>query len=313
MQFPILSESTRLARLHLPSGRLRIVIDTDTYNEVDDQFAVAYALLAPERLVVEAIYAAPFHNSRSSSPADGMQRSYDEILRLLSMMNRAEAHTVLKGSTRYLDMTAPEDSPAVRDLIERAMSSTVQDPLYVVAFAAITNIATAILLEPLIIEKIVVVWLGGHALHWPHTREFNLRQDVLAARLVFDSGVPLVHIPCDGVTTHLQSTVAELEHYLAGKNALCDYLVGIVRDYEGDPFAWSKVIWDISTIAYLVNPAWVPTMFVHSPVLTADVTWSVDPLRHLMRYAYHVYRDPILGDLFRRLSDMEASSPGFIS
>jgi len=48
-----------------------MVLDTDTYNEVDDQFAVVYALRSPERLRVEALYAAPFHNDRSSGPADG--------------------------------------------------------------------------------------------------------------------------------------------------------------------------------------------------------------------------------------------------
>ena len=56
-----------------------MVLDTDTYNEIDDQFALVYALLSPERLNVEAIYAAPFHNKRSQGPEDGMHRSYDEI------------------------------------------------------------------------------------------------------------------------------------------------------------------------------------------------------------------------------------------
>jgi purine nucleosidase len=302
MQFPLIPEPTRLARLQLPAGQFRMVLDTDTYNEVDDQFALAYALLSPERLSVEAIYAAPFYNSRSDSPADGMERSYEEILRLMDKMGRMETNIVKKGSTRYFDPAQPEQSAAVLDLIERAMRSTDDDPLYVVAIAAITNIATAIVLEPRIIEKIVVVWLGGHALHWPHTREFNLRQDVPAAQIVFDSGVPLVHIPCEGVTTHLQTTIAELEHYLSNKNSLCDYLISIVRDYEGNPYAWSKVIWDVVTIAYLVNPEWVPTSLVHSPVLTDNVTWSTDSSRHLMRYAYYLYRDPIFRDLFLRLS-----------
>ena len=74
--------------------------------------------------------------------------------------------------------------------LQRAMSS--DELLYVVAIGALTNIASAILIEPKIIEKIVVVWLGGTALHWPHAVEFNLAGDVLAARLVFDCGVPLI-------------------------------------------------------------------------------------------------------------------------
>ena len=74
VQMPQLTEPFRLDRLQPPAGKIRMVLDTDTYNEVDDQFALVYALLSPERIQVEAIYAAPFHNKRSSGPADGMAR-----------------------------------------------------------------------------------------------------------------------------------------------------------------------------------------------------------------------------------------------
>ena len=63
-------DAWRLKRLAPRSGPLHMVLDTDTYNEVDDQFALAYALLSPEKLHVDAIYAAPFHNNRSTGPAE---------------------------------------------------------------------------------------------------------------------------------------------------------------------------------------------------------------------------------------------------
>ena len=88
IEFPQLSDAERLAKLTPPTGRVRMVLDTDTYNEVDDQFALVQALLSPDKLDVEAIYAAPFHNDRSSGPADGMERSYEEILRLLERLDR---------------------------------------------------------------------------------------------------------------------------------------------------------------------------------------------------------------------------------
>lgn len=301
MNFPKLPVKLLLERLELPGGKINMVLDTDTYNEVDDQFALAYALRSPERLNVEAVYAAPFHNSRSEGPGDGMQKSYEEILRVLDRMgvNPPEGF-VLKGSSRYLEsLDTPCDSEAVRDLIRRALAAT--EPLYVAAIGAITNIASAILIEPRIIEKIVVVWLGGHALHWHDIREFNLQQDVLAARVVFDCGVPLIHIPCANVVTHLSTTVAELERYLDGKSAIGSYLTQIVREYGGDHYAWSKVIWDVSAIAYLINPEWVPAHTVHSPVLTDRMTWSVDQRRHLIKSAYHVNRDAIFKDLFEKL------------
>jgi purine nucleosidase len=303
MSMPQLADAVRLDRLHPPVGKVRIVLDTDTYNEVDDQFALVYALLSPDHIAVEAIYAAPYYNSRSSGPADGMEKSYEEILRLLDKLSWPAEGLVYRGSTAYLDKSLqPQRNEAVTNLVERALASPADDPLYVVAIGAITNVASAILIEPSIIEKIVVVWLGGHALHWPHTKEFNLKQDVVAAQVVFDSGVPLVHIPCMGVTSHLLTTVSELEQYVSGKGAIGDYLVDIVKGYHSDHVGWSKVIWDISTIAYLINPDWVPTQLVHSPILTDQVTWSVDHSRHLIRYANYIHRDPIFRDLFAKLA-----------
>lgn len=52
--------------MNFSEGKINMVLDTDTYNEVDDQFALMYALRSPERLNVEAIYAAPFYNNRSN-------------------------------------------------------------------------------------------------------------------------------------------------------------------------------------------------------------------------------------------------------
>jgi hypothetical protein len=75
-RFPTLSSAELLRLLEPPAGPVHMVLDTDTYNEIDDQFAVVYSLLSPN-LTVEAFYAAPFHNRRSSGPADGMERSYE--------------------------------------------------------------------------------------------------------------------------------------------------------------------------------------------------------------------------------------------
>lgn len=305
INFPKLPDMLRLARLQPPTGKVRMVLDTDTYNEVDDQFALVHALLSPERINVEAIYAAPYFNNRSTGPADGMEKSYEEIHRLLEKLNWPTRDFVYRGSTAYLDhRLQPQESAAARDLIARAMASPDDEPLYVVAIGAITNVASAVLLEPKIIEKIVVVWLGGHALHWPNTREFNLKQDVPAARLLLDCGVPFVLIPCMGVVSHLHTTIPELETYVAGRGAIGDYLVDIVKGYHDDHRGWSKVIWDISTIAYLLNEQWTPSHLVHSPVLTDQVTWSVDHSRHLIRYVHYIERDPIFRDLFTKLEQI---------
>lgn len=302
-EFPKLSEAFRLNQLEPPSGKVRMVLDTDTYNEVDDQFALAYAALSKDEIELEAVYAAPFFNNRSSNPGDGMEKSFQEILRLLKMLDIPSEGFAFRGSSDYLrDLKKPHRSEAALDLIQRALASTPEDPLYVVPVGCITNIASAILIEPKIIDRIVVVWLGGNGLNWPHQREFNLKQDVLAARVVFDSGVPFVTMPCQPVVSHLHTTIPELSHYLKGKNEISDYLLNIVIEYSNGKEVYSKVIWDVSAIAWLVNPNWVPTDLVHSPILTDQVTFSADVSRHFIRMARSLNRDGIFKDMFQKLA-----------
>ncbi|PLS09664.1 nucleoside hydrolase [Neobacillus cucumis] len=303
MKFPQINADKLVKRLQKPNKKIRMVLDTDTFNEIDDQFAIVYALQSKDKLDVEAIYAAPFDNELSTGPEDGMEKSYDEILRILDRLNISSKNFVFKGSRAFLtDVNQPYRTEAALDLVERAMKSDKDDPLYVVSIGAITNIASALLIEPSIIEKIVVVWLGGHAFHWPDTKEFNLRQDILSSKVIFDSGVPLVQIPCMGVASHLLTTLPEMEQYVSGHGKIGDFLVDRFKNCHNDHFGYSRVIWDISTIAYLVLDDAVTTELVHSPILTDQYTWSFDSSRHFMRYASFINRDAVFKDLFMKLA-----------
>jgi inosine-uridine nucleoside N-ribohydrolase len=303
MLVPHLTEDWRLRRLEAPAGIVRMVLDTDTYNEIDDQFAVAYALLSPERLRVEALYAAPFQGDRASGPGDGMQKSYAEILLLLERLDHPAQGFAYLGSTGWLTgRETPERSPAALDLVERAMAAPEEDPLYVVAIGAITNVVSALLIEPEIIRRIVVVWLGGQPHTFHYAREYNLEQDPRASQILFNCGVPLVYIPCLGVSSHLLTTVPELEGALKGRNAISDFLFERFCEYQPDHFAWAKEIWDIASIAYLLDGDWVPTRVVPSPILKDDLTWGAPTGgRHVMRAAWYVKRNPVFRDLFVKL------------
>lgn len=300
MEFAKLPEELLISRLQPPKPGCRLVLDTDTYNEIDDPYALIYALRSPE-VRLEAVYAAPFHNSRSSGPADGMERSYQEILKILELIG--EKRPIFRGSDRWMAAPdSPVESPAARDLVERAMAS--EEPLYVAAIGAPTNVASAILMEPRIREKIVVVWLGGHGAHMPSAREFNLQQDLFASRVLFDSGVPLVQLPCMGVVSHLSVTMPELRQNLTEASRCGKYLLEITEDAMKQDGNTSRVIWDISTIAWLVHSQWCPSGLLPSPILTDQMTYSKDLRRHLIRYVYFVERDPIFNDLFDKMRDL---------
>ena len=279
----------------------KVILDTDTYNEVDDQFAVAYAMLS-DKIDLLSLNAAPFHNDRSSSPEDGMERSYNEIINITNLTNPNHTIPIFKGAKTYLpDKKTPAPSPAADNIIDTALAS--DERIYVVAIGAITNVASAIIKCPEIIDKIVVVWLGGHAWTSPFLREFNMVQDVPAAQVIFDSKVPFVQLPAMGVTSDLTISIPELEYYLRGKNKLCDYLTDIVKGYTHDPFCWSKVIWDIGTIACLAIPNCARLNVVPAPVLTNETTYWMDYARHHMIYAEHLNRDWVFKDLFTLLTN----------
>jgi inosine-uridine nucleoside N-ribohydrolase len=305
--------ATQIEKLEPPAldEEIDVVIDTDTYNEIDDQYAVVYGLFS-DTLNVEAIYAAPFAYGISEkirgakSPAEGMELSYKEIHRLLDRINVNRDEFVYRGSEQYLPKASePVESEAAHDLVERALGR--DEPLYIAALGAPTNVASALLMEPSIAENIVVVWLGGDRWEWPNTSELNLKQDVHASQLLFDSGVPFVHVPGRNISEKLTTTVPELKQYVKHRGEIGNFLFERFADYqdqfggENESGAWSKEIWDISVIGYLINSEWAPTAVIHSPILSSEFTWSRDPTRHFIREAKYVDRDAIFNDLFNKL------------
>jgi inosine-uridine nucleoside N-ribohydrolase len=231
-----------------------------------------------------------------------MEKSYEAILRVLDKLDVSPQGFTYRGSREFIaDPSRPEESPAARDLIARAGKHSPENPLYVVAVGAITNVANALLLEPSILPNVVVVWLGGNGHHWPDQREFNYQQDLHASRTIFDSGVPFVQLPCTPIVTHFATTVPEMKEHVAGHGAIGDYLVRIFEDYSDDHFGWSKVLWDMTAVAWVINDEWLPSNLVHSPIVTNEYTYSFDDSRHLIRVVYFLHRDPIFRDFFTKL------------
>lgn len=302
-----MTNEQRIKNLSVPEGRVDVVLDTDAYNEIDDQFAISYLLKSKEKLNTKAIYAAPFFNQKSESPKDGMEKSYNEIFKILSLSG--EKCDVFKGSEKYLDNeNTPVISPAAQDLAERVKNYSPQKPLYVVAIGAITNIASAILLNPQFAENAVVIWLGGHALHYHNTKEFNMYQDVAAARIVMQSGVPFVQLPCMGVVNQFTVSKPELELWLKGKNDLADYLAeNTIKEAESyaKGSAWTRVIWDVTAVAWLLNDSerFMESRIIPMPIPTYDNFYATDYNGYPMRYVYNIKRDNLMNDLFRKLTE----------
>jgi inosine-uridine nucleoside N-ribohydrolase len=272
---------------HLPPpGLLRCVLDTDTFNEVDDQFALAWMAKRPDRFDLLAVTAAPFHNGHSTGPADGMRKSVEEAERVLRLCGRGEV-PVVPGSERFMLEGGPVESPAARRIIELAQ----EKPLHVVAIGALTNVASALRLEPGLKDRITLHWLGGHRPPEALNREFNYKQDVPAGDLAF-GGVPLMWSPCKGFASHLLTTVAELAQEFEPRGELAAFLTNRVRQHIGNRPTFAKEIWDLAPVAWLLGgDDMCVTHVVPAPLGNGEI-----------RMGTHIHRNRVFRQVFDDLA-----------
>jgi len=316
-------------------GRVDVVIDTDAGNEIDDQFAIVWAFLRPDRVRVEAVTACPFahdverqlagpgtagldkraYASRMATPtgfpklhpAEGVRLAHAEIVRIFGLLGESTGERVALGAERYLPgPETPVESDAAEVLIDLARRDRAR-PLQVLAIGCATNIASALLLAPDIAPRIVVSWTSAYPSFWPYPNaSYNLAQDLHAARVLFESGVPLVYLPGYYVGEELRVSLPEIEAHVARHGPVGAYLAEIYRAWGAAahrPGA-SKVLWDLINVAWIVEPSWLATDLVQSPSLGVDLRWVHHPPgRHVMREAIDVDRDSIMSDLFARLAE----------
>lgn len=278
--------------------KVNVILDTDIYNECDDQFAVAYLLKSQDKFNIEAITVAPYHHDNNISIEEGIDKSYDEIIKICNWLHFDWTNRLFKGSTDYLENDYNEENGAVNKIIEIVNKNA---KTYVLAIGTITNVALAIKKEPKIINKIEVIWLGGHSFLSKDNKEFNFKQDVQAVRNVFESKVKLTIIPCKNVASNLRTSIYELEHFLKGKSELCDYLCQRFYNDGVHGIQERRVIWDISVIAYMINKEWFDTEEVSCPNINNDTSYELTTKNHKITIVNYLNVDKIYKDLFKKL------------
>ena len=289
-------------------NRKKVILDTDMFNEVDDQFALTYLLKSQDIFDLQAITIAPFQKSgyaNTLSIEDGTEKSYETTIKLLDMLDFPKyKNIVYKGATKYLS-DSEEDNTAVDKIIEIAKKN---DKTIILAIGAITNVTLAIKKSPDIVDKIKVVWLGGNTFLTKDNSEFNFRQDIEAVRTVFNSGVELVVIPCRNVASNLATTIYELEHYLNKDTVLNNYLKEIFRNCKKpfikepkDEIGASKTLWDISVIAYEINKEWFREEEISCPNILDNGLYEQTNNRHKVIFVNDLFRNKIYQDFFIKM------------
>jgi inosine-uridine nucleoside N-ribohydrolase len=330
-----------------PPAPRRLFIDTDAANEIDDQFALAWALLSPDQLEIEGIAAAPFAHgpylsalleaqaqrgggpmtaferlamevgdeaaaglTELAPPGLGMERSCDEIVRVLDAAPIQHRPPVHLGADRF--MATPDDavdSDAARALIERAHASA--DPLYVAVLGAPTNVASALILDPTIASKVTVIFVAGFPSATPHVDDsFNLLQDRHASNRLLADDVDLIYIPGYQAADTLSVTLPDLERHVAPHGPLGALLHQLYLDnpLAAEPLTpgHSWVMWDLAPIAWLIDQAWVPTFDTTRATIGPDHHWHAGT--GTMTEAFRVDRRSVYIDFYERLRTATSST-----
>lgn len=283
------------------SQKINIILDTDTYNECDDQFALSYLIKSQDLFNIEAITIAPYsHSTRNVSVSEGQELSYNEVLKICNWLKFNTQNKVFKGSMDYIQNGYNDNNLAVDKIIEIALKN---NKTYILAIGAITNIALAIKKEPEIIDKIEIIWLGGNQLGYSDNMEYNFRQDIEAVKLVFNSNVKLTILPCKDVVSKLRIDINTLREKLDKKSELCNYLIDRFYNDGYHGIQEERVIWDISVIAYMINSNWFKFEEISCPNINEDTSYKLTDNYHKINIVTDLNKEEIYNDLFNKLGD----------
>lgn len=281
--------------------KVNVILDTDTYNECDDQFALAYMLKNQDIFNIEAITVAPFsHESKKVTIKEGQDLSYKEIIKICNWLNFDSTNKVFRGSMDYMQNGYNENNDAVNKIIKVALKN---DKTYILGIGAITNIGLAIKKEPKIIDKIEVVWLGGNEINYKNNLEYNFKQDVEAVKNVFNSKVKLTILPCKEVVSRLKININILKQKLGNKSELCNYLIERFYNDGYHGIQEERVIWDIAVIAYMINKKWFETQELSCPKIKENTSYEMTKNNHKITFITKLNKDKIYEDLFEKLGE----------
>ncbi|MEM1128850.1 MAG: nucleoside hydrolase, partial [Bacteroidota bacterium] len=147
------------AGLALAQAPRPVILDADTGNEIDDLYALARALVEPSWEVL-ALNAAQWQASHWAVP-ETMENSH-RLNQVMVGYTGVDVPTLRGGATRMYDWgDQAQHSAAAYEIIRRARALPEGDSLTVVVLGALTNVASAVYIDPSVASKLAVYWLGS--------------------------------------------------------------------------------------------------------------------------------------------------------
>ena len=296
---------------HLKSSEKKnLILDTDTAAEIDDQFAVTYAMVLDD-INVLAMTAAPRPLDESVPPIATMESNYKELIRVRDMVDPDGKMNIpcYRGSEKYMDsIFTPVRSEAAENIVR--IVNEADDVVYICAIGCPTNVASALLLDPSIAEKAVVVLLGGSSFDCEFCGDFNFCQDVNAVRVILESGVPVILLPAMGgkCTDTIRLSNADIHFYLKDKtgkigNYLCDIFDNEERPPEmnGECTSRQRSVYDIGAVEIVHDIDSFDCKIYPSYTVTPQCTWRKLENGKSIIYAEYAYGMRITSSFFTSL------------
>ncbi|MBQ8523324.1 MAG: nucleoside hydrolase [Clostridia bacterium] len=288
----------------LRSDRIKkVILDCDAYNDIDDQFAIAFAA-GSDKMELLSVNAALFNNYRCNGFEDGMIRSYNEIVKELRLLDLDEKIPAFKGCPVPLSQMAdntPVDSDAVRNIIKTVHGS--DEIIYVIATGAVTNVSSAIMTDPTIKDNMCVIWVGCNTLDFDGPAgDFNHGQDEAAGRYILNCGVNLIILPAmgpEGSGTQMLVGDQSTLDVVKGDSPAAVYFREELPElaYPGET-GWTHHFWDVAGPGLIHDASAFDLSVIMAPRIRLDCTWAFEPGRHDIIYMNRLDPQKVLFDTF---------------
>lgn len=275
-------------------GKMKIIFDTDTNNEVDDQNALAYLLLNEATFDVVGV------TINATKFGGDVHEHYKEAKRIITLCDKEDT-PVYKGVNGKFDEILPNlgskdhDGSSAVDFIIKQVKKHKKD-LTILAVGKLTNVALAMVKDPSIIPHVNLVWLGTN---YPNFREYNFINDIPAMNYISRSNAHFEVMPCrynmesgtarvkvykDKIVEKMKGlgpTVStEIEGRHGGEfNNLGDYLSSLFNHIEYYHKPPSRSLFDMVAVAVLKNKDWAQKSEVTAFVFENE-RWNTVSLSH---------------------------------
>jgi inosine-uridine nucleoside N-ribohydrolase len=293
------------------AGARPIILTTDVGTEVDDQWALAYLLLAADGGHIDLRGVVATHAPTLAPPAaESSAAVAREVLEVVAP--RASPPILAGESTPLRPDKRPRGGPGARFIVEQSRGFDAERRLAVLAIGAATDVAEALLFDPGIAERIEVIAMGFN--RWPEGGDpWNVKNDPRAYEVILDSSVPLTIACADVCIAHLTLDEGKAERVTRGGGKAGAYLAGKLKAWlEREAKLCETItgrrawpIWDVLTVAALLGMTEDEER--PRPRLRPDLGFDLEAPRGTLRWIKTVDEQRVWDDFRARLGRRPAA------